>query len=401
MQRVDVSRHGTRTIQQAFTVSYRYPVVFTDAVFSPENEVLKDVLGPGCGDGPARFICVLDAGVVRHHPALPALVDVYARRHREFLTLAAPPLVVEGGERIKNDPSAVHAVRSAINEASICRQSYVVAVGAGALLDMAGYAAATAHRGVRLVRVPTTVLAQADSGVGVKNSVNAFGKKNFVGTFATPAAVVNDAEFLATLSDRDWRSGIAEAVKVALLKDAAFFGSIEQDAAALVARDMAAMRRVVYCSAQLHLEHIGRGGDPFEYGSSRPLDLGHWSAHKLEQLSDYRLRHGEAVAIGLALDSSYAHLKGMLDETSARRIIALLRALRLPIFAPELAASLHNRDDPRCVLRGLNEFREHLGGRLTIAMPRQIGKAEDVHEIDETAMLASIALLQSYDRAGD
>ena len=124
------------------------------------------------------------------------------------------------------------SVHRAIHEYGIDRHAYVLAVGGGALLDMVGYAAATAHRGVRLVRVPTTVLSQNDSGIGVKNSVNAFGKKNFLGTFAPPFAVFNDFTFLTTLSDRDWRAGISEAIKVALLKDATFFAFLEEHATA-------------------------------------------------------------------------------------------------------------------------------------------------------------------------
>jgi 3-dehydroquinate synthase len=108
---------------------------------------------------------------------------------------------------------------------------------------------------------------------------------------------------LESLPDRDWRSGTAEAVKVALIKDRIFFQSIEESAAALMQRDSHAMERLIYRCAQLHLEHIS-GGDPFETGSSRPLDFGHWAAHKLEQLTNYNLRHGEAVAIGISRESS-------------------------------------------------------------------------------------------------
>src|SRR5204862_2038620 len=130
-----------------------------------------------------------------------------------------PPKIVPGGERAKQSPALIAALHADLQRLGIDRQSFVVAIGGGALLDAVGYAAATAHRGVRLIRVPTTVLAQADSGVGVKNGINAFGKKNFLGTFAPPAAVINDSTFLVTLSDREWRSGLAEAIKVALLKD--------------------------------------------------------------------------------------------------------------------------------------------------------------------------------------
>ncbi len=373
-------------ILQEIEVAFRYPVHFTQQLFSPDNPLFADVLGRG--NRPHKILVVLDAGVARHHPALTTDITRYCDAYADALSLVHPPLVVEGGEGVKNDPAAVSAVHDAVHRFGLDRHAFVVVIGGGAVIDMAGYAAATAHRGVRLVRVPTTVLSQNDSAVGVKNSVNAFGKKNFLGTFAPPYAVLNDSDFLMTLSDRDWLGGISEAVKVALLKDAAFFEWIEAHAQDLVDRDMDAVRYLVYRCAELHLHHIASSGDPFEFGSSRPLDFGHWAAHKLEALSGYELRHGEAVAVGIALDSSYAYLTGMLDEASWRRILDLFVNLRLSLTTPELR-------DP-AVLSGLSEFQEHLGGELTIMLLEGIGRGLEVHEMDETKLRESITLLETY-----
>src|SRR6266849_6698912 len=255
-------------IHQMVQVSYHYAVHFTQQLFACDNPLLRDVISGGDMQPPKKILCVVDRGVWQHHPSLMSLV--------------CPPLVVPGGECAKNDLTNVATIQEAIHQYGICRHSYVMAIGGGAVIDMVGYAAATAHRGVRLIRVPTTVLSQNDSGIGVKNSVNAFGKKNFLGTFAPPVGVLNDADFLTTLSMRDWRSGISEAVKVALLKDGEFFDFIEEKADRLVDRDMQAMLWLIYRCAQLHLDHIATSGDPFELGSSRPLDFGHWAAHKLE-----------------------------------------------------------------------------------------------------------------------
>jgi 3-dehydroquinate synthase len=342
---------------------------------------------------PAQVLFVVDAGVVAAQHGLGKRIEAYCARHADAITLAGPVLEVPGGEQVKNDPSHLADVHRAIQAAGLCRHSYVVAIGGGAVLDVVGYAAATAHRGVRLIRIATTVLSQDDSGVGVKNGINAYGKKNYFGAFAPPFAVINDAAFLSTLSDRDWRAGLAEAVKAALIKDARFFADLERDAAKLVDRDMAAMQHAVRRSAALHLSHIA-GGDPFELGSSRPLDFGHWAAHKLEQLTDHRLRHGEAVAIGMALDCTYARLSGTLPEPDWERIINLLVALRLPLYAPELAEHLTFADHARCVLQGLAEFREHLGGRLTIMLLRSIGDPFDVHEIRADVMMRSVEVLK-------
>jgi 3-dehydroquinate synthase len=370
-------------IEQRVEVSFRYRVLFTEDVFAPDNPLLAETLASAdSNDTAARFLCVVEDGVARHRPGLLESIQAYATRYSEFVSLVEAPLVVPGGERVKNAPELVTAVQEAIHRGAICRHSYVVAIGGGALLDMVGYAAATAHRGVRLVRVPTTVLSQADSGVGVKNGVNAFGKKNFLGTFAPPAAVINDSTFLATLSEREWRSGLAEAIKVALLKDRDAFEEIEDLAPALAQRDMSAMQRVIYRSAQLHLRHIATSGDAFEFGSSRPLDMGHWAAHKLESLSNYRLLHGEAVAIGLALDATYAREVGILSAANWQRIVHLLTQVGLPSWTSELDEHLDDDTHPRCVLRGLTEFREHLGGRLTIMLPRDIGHGVEVHAMD-------------------
>lgn len=387
-------------IRQHVRVTFSFPIGFTRGVFDPANRMLRDIVAEGADPAPARAVVVLDDGVARAHAALETRIGQYFDAHADVMTLAAPVLVVAGGEGIKNDPRALDTIHALVHDARLCRHSYVIAIGGGAVLDAAGYVAATAHRGIRLIRVPTTVLSQDDSAVGVKNGVNGFGTKNYYGTFAPPTAVINDFTFLATLDDRDWLGGLSEAVKVALIKDAAFFDAIDAQAARLVARDMAAMEAVVRRSAELHAEHISKGGDPFELGSSRPLDFGHWAAHRLEHLTRHALRHGEAVAIGIALDCTYSRLAGHLAEADWRRIIDLLQALRLPIFHPALAAHLDAPDHPDSVLVGLEQFREHLGGRLTIMLLRGIGQAFDAHEIDREGMIRSIEVLQEMAAAG-
>lgn len=389
-----VQKQTMQSIYQSVEVAFRYPVCFTTDLFAQNNSLLRDLIAVDAIGDPKKILCVVDEGVAWHHPGLLSSIEAYCRRHSELLTLAGAPLIVQGGEDVKNHPSHVTSVHHAVHTLGIDRHSYIVAIGGGAVIDMVGYAAATAHRGVRLVRVPTTVLSQNDSAVGVKNSVNAFGKKNFLGTFAPPHAVLNDSNFLTTLSERDWCSGISEAIKVALLKDVAFFDFIQAHADDLVRRDMRAMQWLVYRCAQLHVEHIATSGDPFELGSSRPLDFGHWAAHKMEQLSNYALRHGEAVAIGLALDSTYSYLTGLLSEGDWRQIVRLISSLNLPIYADEL--SLGGPAGVPCILEGLNEFREHLGGRLTIMLLRRIGEGVEVHEVDEDAMIESAALLKEY-----
>ena len=380
-------------VNQQFSVAFRYAVHFTHGVFTPENPVLRNVLAGHSARRPSDVLVVLDDGVRDAHPDVMAHIEAYLSAPDGELRVAAPILVVPGGEAVKNNPGHLETIYQHLHDAGLCRQSYVLAVGGGAVLDAVGYAAATAHRGVRLVRIPTTVLAQDDSAMGVKCGVNAFGKKNYLGAFAPPFAVINDFDFLPTLADRDWLGGVSEAVKVALIKDPEFFSQIERVTPRLVARDLQAMEELVTRSAALHLSHIATAGDPFEQSTSRPLDFGHWAAHRLEQLTHHCLRHGEAVAIGIAIDTTYSYLSGALDEGPWRRILDLLSSLRLPLTVPELFSHLDEPAHGLSVLGGLGEFREHLGGLLTVMLLRGIGRPFDVHEIDTGVMIRSIRTL--------
>lgn len=398
-ERLSMSSHlvsSMQSIHQRFSVRFSYDVYFTEGLFCIDNPLLAETLKQDGELGPKKVVAVVDEGLLPHYEDLLDQLSDYAQNHDDILTLAAPPVVVPGGEAAKNDPALVDRIHEVIYEAHLDRHSYVLAVGGGAVLDLAGYAAATAHRGIRLIRIPTTALAQNDSGVGVKNGINAFDTKNFLGTFAPPYAVLNDVTFLRTLDDRDWRAGIAEAIKVALIKDADFFAFL-QDQATLLApptRDLEAMKALVYRCAELHLDHIATSGDPFETGSSRPLDFGHWAAHKLEELTDYTLRHGEAVAIGIALDCVYAHLTGHLAADALDDILDLMETLGFVLYVPEMDAHLDNPDHPRCLFQGLDAFREHLGGELTIMLIDAIGHGIEVHAVDRACYREAISFLK-------
>lgn len=387
-----------KLIKQHVSVSFTYPVHFTEGLFGPDNTIFAELIQSGSPEVARKVLFVLDEGMYEHHPKLFESIRQYASQYQHVFELVDEPVVLPGGEAAKNDPSHVQRVIEAINEANLDRHSYVAVVGGGAVIDAAGYAAATAHRGVRLIRIPTTVLSQNDAAVGVKNGINSFGKKNFLGTFAPPFAVLNDYNFLDTLEDRDWRSGISEAVKVALLKDASFFEFLEEKAQLLDERDEEAMHELIYRCAELHLEHIATSGDPFEMGSSRPLDFGHWAAHKLEQLTGYELRHGEAVAVGLALDVTYSWLKGMLSEEEWSRVLEMIKAAGFKLYVPELNNNLENPSDEVSIFRGLEEFREHLGGELTIMLLEGIGRGVEVHQVDYELYRKAVPMLEDFDR---
>ncbi|MGV3656386.1 MAG: 3-dehydroquinate synthase [Chitinophagaceae bacterium] len=376
-------------LQQSFSVPFQYRVYFTEHLFSAGNTLLHDYLVQGAAANKKKVLFVIDDGVLQHHAELENDIKQYFST-ATTMQLVEDIIVIPGGEKAKNTTAHFDTILEAVNTHGIDRHSYIAAIGGGAVLDVAGYAAAVAHRGIRLIRIPTTVLSQNDSGVGVKNGINFFNKKNFLGTFAPPAVVFNDTHFLTTLSDRDWRDGTSEAIKVALIKDAPFFNWIEQNAAALAGRDMTAMQYLIKRCAELHLQHIA-SRDPFETGSSRPLDFGHWSAHKLEALTGFELRHGEAVAYGMALDSAYSYFSGRLTLSQLERIIQLLKNLRFEVYHP----LFQMQDESSVLLQGLQEFREHLGGRLTIMLLQQIGLGEEVNEIHIDKLQQANAWLQA------
>jgi 3-dehydroquinate synthase len=371
-----------------FSVPFVHRLRFTADVLHKDQQVLTDVLEPS-GEQPARVQFWVDEHVAAVHPELKNRIRAFVAAHGDRVTMPGNIQIVPGGEAIKNDVHLLEQMLKCIHAADLDRRSYIVVIGGGAVLDAVGFAAAIAHRGIRLVRLPTTTLAQADSGIGVKNSVNLFEKKNWIGTFAVPWAVINDAALLETLPDRDFVCGFSEAVKVSLLKDPECFERICGVADCIRQRDLAAAGPIIRRSAELHLAHITQGGDPFEALEARPLDFGHWSAHKLEVLTNFELRHGEAVAIGVAVDTVYSSQVHGLPADDAERVLDCLSRLGLPLDHP----ALH---DSRKLFAGLEEFRQHLGGRLTLTMLRRIGEKLDVHEIDRRCMGEAIRRVAEY-----
>ena len=376
-------------LQQSFSVRFEYKVFFTEHLFNSTNRAFKDFLNSQRTDTIKKILFVIDEGVSVNHPLLENDIREYFSDLDGFI-LIDKFLVIEGGEHAKNSEMLFYSLVDAVDEYGIDRHSFIVAIGGGSILDLVGYASAVAHRGIRHIRIPTTVLSQNDSGVGVKNGINYNIKKNFLGTFVPPVAVFNDFHFLTTLPIEEWRSGISEAIKVALIKDKNFFDWLQENAKALALRNMKAMQHLIRRCAEMHLKHIA-GGDPFEMGSSRPLDFGHWSAHKIEQLSDFTIRHGEAVALGIALDSAYSYISGRLSAEDVKSIIKLLKNVGFAVTHPLMEI----KDENSVILKGLNEFREHLGGKLTIMLLDAIGKGVEVHELDQTLLIKASEWLRA------
>jgi 3-dehydroquinate synthase len=386
----------TETHRQSFSINYSYPVYFTRDLFDPANPCLQGALAAVEPEKRHRFAVFVDEGVTLAAPNLTARIARYAGAHADTMALAGEIVVVPGGEAVKNQHDSVEHVLRDLSARQIDRQSFAIAIGGGAVLDAVGFAAAIFHRGVRHIRCPTTVLAQDDSGVGVKNGINAFGFKNLLGTFAPPFAVINDSAFLDMLPEREKRGGMAEAVKVALIRDAEFFHWLEQEAEALARFQPNALDTLIRRCARLHMHQIANGGDPFETGSARPLDYGHWSAHKLEGLTRHALRHGEAVAIGIALDARYSVLAGLLPDGEDLRVLRLLARLGFTLW--DDALDLRDDKKRRRVIAGLADFQEHLGGELTVTLLAGIGRGVEVHVMDQALIEQAVRWLKAESR---
>jgi len=383
-------------IQRSIPITFQHRVAFTHGAFDAMNHTLRDLVADACElGGPSKVLVLLDEGVAESNSGLENQISSYFAKHSDTLNLVGPPLKLPGGEPCKNNWSLVEKIWQAIEFHKICRHSYIVAIGGGAFLDLTGFGASTAHRGIRLIRMPTTTLSQGDGGVGVKNGVNFFNKKNWVGNFAVPFAIINDLDFVSSLPPRACRDGIIEAIKVALIRDRDFYAFILENAASLGRLEKHPLEMTIRRSAENHVDHIATSGDPFEYGSARPLDFGHWIAHKLEQISNFQVSHGEAVAVGMAVDILYSVEIGLLDKATAEEILNLIETVGFSLWS----AFLEEKEGGRpVVLAGLEEFREHLGGKLTITLVPKIGDKVEVNEMDETAILRAMTILQK--RAG-
>ena len=378
---------------QKFLVEFNYKVHFTRNLFEPGNSTLAAIIAKHNPKKRHKVLVFLDEGLAQKIPSLKEKITKYCEHHKNILELVSPPELIPGGEQCKNNRTLPEQLQQRIFELGIDRHSFVIGVGGGAVLDLVGYVASTVHRGIHHIRIPTTVLAQNDSGIGVKNGINLFGIKNFLGTFAPPFSVINDIAFIRTLDDRDKIAGMAEAVKIALIRDLNFFSWMENALPQLSSFQEYAMDHLIRRCAELHMQHITSSGDPFEIGIIRPLDFGHWAAHKLESLTNYELRHGEAVAIGIALDCRYSTLKGFLPKGEDERICSLLNGMGFCLWHP--AMEQKDENGHLKLLDGLKEFREHLGGDLKITLLTQVGQSFEEKKMDPQIILEAVFWLQA------
>jgi 3-dehydroquinate synthase len=318
--------------------------------------------------GAARAAVIVDAAIAASHGARA----VAALREAGIDVLEC---VVPSGEASKSVTEAARLWESLARHA-VDRATHVVAVGGGVIGDLAGFVAATFARGLPVWQVPTTLVAQVDSAIGGKTGINLEAGKNLVGAFWQPRGVIADIDTLATLPDREFRSGLAEVVKYGMILDADFFAWLEAHVDAILSRNPSALVRIVERSAALKADVVER--DERELTGLRAvLNYGHTFAHAFETAAGYgTLLHGEAVAIGMDCAAQLAERLGRVGGDLVTRQASLLEALGLPRKPPAIKATA---DD---LLAIMARDKKSLGGRLRFVLPTRIGHVELVGDVD-------------------
>ena len=322
---------------------------------------VRDVLPALLPEG--RVVALSDAAIDRLHPDLLAPYD---------------PVLIGKGERIKTLQTVESICRRFI-ESGIDRSSFVLGIGGGIVTDIAGFAASVYMRGIRFGFVPTTLLAQVDAAIGGKNGVNVDGYKNMAGTFNQPQFVICDPELLATLPDREFRAGLAEVIKAAVIADPQLFAMLERVDFVRLRNDRELLAEVIRSAIRVKVDIVNR--DEREAGERRLLNLGHTLAHAIEKCSN-RMNHGEAVAVGTRLAAEAAVRAGLLDPTDCQRIADLL--LRMG-FEPDPPVEL------RRLLKEVSKDKKNKEGLLRIVLPTRIG-ACTVETMDSTRFAGLLAL---------
>jgi 3-dehydroquinate synthase len=308
-----------------------------------------------------RALVVTDANVATRSAAVvAALGDVGITASVSTVPPGEPSKSLDRAADLYDDLVRIHADR----------HTAVVALGGGVIGDLAGFVAATYARGLPLLMLPTTLLAMVDSAVGGKVGVNHPRCKNIIGAFHQPLGVWSDTEVLATLPARQLRCGLAEVIKHGVILDPGLFVFLEQNAAAILAGEPAALRHIVAQSCRLKAEVVAKD-EREETGLRAILNFGHTIGHAVESVCDYcsRIQHGEAVAIGMAAEARLAERLGWIEPATTARLVALIEQFGLPSTIP---ADL----DRAALLEAMSRDKKNQRGRIRFILPRVLGRVE-------------------------
>jgi 3-dehydroquinate synthase len=332
--------------------------------------------------------------------ALPAILDRAALPERRFIVSnptvwrlhgscvrgvgREEPILIPDGERFKN-LSTIGRIYDGLIRAGADRATTIVALGGGVVGDIAGFAAATYLRGVPLVQVPTTLLAQVDSAIGGKVGVNHPMGKNLIGAFHQPAAVVVDLDVLATLPRREFRSGLYEVIKYGMIASRPLFDRIRDGLQALFARDHAALLPVVSESCRIKAAVVAE--DEREAGPRRALNFGHTVGHALEAVTRYRrFRHGEAIAYGMLAAAELAAARGALTKDERDALLELIMQMGPLPPVSDLP--------PSEIVEAIGRDKKVIAGRLHFVLPTTIGATVTVKDVTTEELTAAITKIR-------
>jgi 3-dehydroquinate synthase len=304
-----------------------------------------------------RYVLLTDSRVRRLYGE--ALTRRLRRSGIDVLGVAVP-----AGERSKTREAKAR-VEDAMTRAGLGRDAALIALGGGVVGDLGGFVAATYCRGIPFIQVPTTLLAMVDSSIGGKTAVDHPRAKNWIGAIHQPAAVWMDVATLKDLSARQFRNGLAEVIKTAIIADARLFRFLEKNLETIVARTGPVLTRIVSTCCRIKARVVER--DEADRNLRKILNFGHTIGHALERLAGYRMPHGEAVSIGIAAESRIARRLGLLDPDSVVRVEALLRAARLPVRLP---AGIR----PERLLDAARLDKKARRGRAEYVLPADLGR---------------------------
>jgi 3-dehydroquinate synthase len=310
-----------------------------------------------------------------------------AERTREWLSghgLRIQKIVLPPGESSKSLPTACRLL-DWLAQSEMRRRDILLAVGGGAIIDTAGWVASIYMRGISYINVPTTLLAQVDAAIGGKVAVNHDTGKNLIGAFYAPSAVVSCTDWLGTLDSRQVRSGLAEAIKMAVISSPQLLAFIERHLESLLALDRSCLKTLVYAASAIKCALVER--DPYEVDLRRTLNFGHTVGHAVETVTGYGpVLHGEAVAYGMAVAIQVAMARGVLSPAVGSRIVGILRAVGLPVLLGELPATPAAED----IIAALAKVRQVRDGSLRFVLPTGIGTALIVDDVGDDEIRSAL-----------
>jgi 3-dehydroquinate synthase len=357
------------------TSSVRRTSTYSIHVTSEEDTALK-ALAVAVGN---RMVSMITDETVEEH---------HAERISQWLSghvSKAQKIVLPAGEASKGLPTACRLL-DWLAESEMRRRDVLVAVGGGAIIDTAGWVASIYMRGISYINVPTTLLAQVDAAIGGKVAVNHDTAKNLIGGFYAPDAVVSCTDWLGTLDSRQFRSGLAEAIKMAVISSRQLLDFIEQHLEPLAALDRHCLQKLVHAASAIKCVLVER--DPYEVDLRRTLNFGHTVGHAVETVTGYGpVLHGEAVAYGMTVALRVASARGVLAPPVAARIVGILRAVGLPVALHDLPVAPAAED----IIGALDKVRQVRDGSLRFVLPTDIGSALIVDDVGDDEIRAALA----------